>query len=453
MTTAARAARSGPRHTRGPTTSEKTVATRASHEQRRLQWARGLLWAAVVVAFIYSTPKTSTMVESGALSIFDIVRGGGPVVLLSLGWFLAKPRRRAHVGMQCAVGLFLVVTISSTLWSIAPLVTGLKAVPLAASFIALERLARLYASTEEALRALATMVHALLLLTAVEYLLLPERTFVSEASLAGADGLGLYDPTPRLRSWVPLVSPNPLAFAASAGILAVLLRIGPRWATRSPLVSAILVCVYLVELLATRTRTALAVSAVLIAVALIAQFRRRPGPAIGIGLAALAAILWAWSPERVEAFQAFLARGQDLQGIQSLTGRTNIWSLALAKWEDERLLGFGYFAGHRLGLVGVSETQSNIDSTWLELLLDVGLLGTIPLGIAVVIGVTCAFRISHWTFRVWALTLLAYGLAISFFNPTLQVPGVGLVLFGFPLLAASVADEKKSEHRSGLNQG
>lgn len=404
------------------------TATPAPSE-RRERVARRLLWAAVFCAFIYSTARTSFEVQSASLGLFDVVRGGGPVLLFLVGCLVAPTRPRRFGGVEFGVTMFLMVAVASSAWSIAPTATLLKTVPLVASYLALLRLVRLYPDVETAIRGLAVMVHALLIWTAAQAIVVPEMVLIPD---------GPYSTVLRLNSAAPQMSPNPLALVAVAGILAVVLRVGPHWITRSLPTQVLLVGVYFAELLATRTRTALAVGAVLVVGAALAQVRTRPALVIHSTLAGLAVALWAWTPARVDAVQQFIARGQDSLAASTLTGRTLFWDIALREWREEPILGLGYYTGHRLGLPGLAETQSNIDSTWIELLVDVGLLGTVPLAVAVALGLRCVLRVSApRPEKVWLAAVTLGGVLVSFVNPTVQSPGVGMILLAFPLLAAA----------------
>jgi O-antigen ligase len=106
----------------------------------------------------------------------------------------------------------------------------------------------------------------------------------------------------------------------------------------------------------------------------------------------------------------------------------------------------GYYTGHRLGIEGLSETQSNIDNTWLETLVDVGLLGLVSLAVFAICGLVRLVRSRELAgdLKLWAVAVAAYGCAISFVNPTIQTPGAGQVVLGFLLMVALPA--RRAEH-------
>lgn len=416
------------------------VSTQAPERTKR---AQRFLWGAIFCGFIYSSARTASDVQAASLGIYDVVRGGGPVVLLGLGVVAAKPLRKQAGVVEWGIGLFLAVAVVSAAWSVDARVTFLKAVPLMACYLAAMRLVRLYPDAQSAIRGLAAVVHGLLILAAVEFAVVPGLVFAP---------VGAYSSERRLSMLAPQISSNPLALLAVVGILGVLLRVGPAWISRHVLVQVALVAVYLGELLATRTRIGLAIGVLLVVGALVAQVNRRPVLVVNAVLVAIAAALWAWTPERVAAIESFLARGQDASTMQTLTGRTVLWDIALTRWQEDPLLGFGYFAGQRLGLVGVSEQQSNIDSTWIELLVGVGLLGMVPLAVAVVVGLCRLPRIdAPRPDTLWIVGVGVAALVVSFVNPTLQGPSAGMVLLAFPVLLGGVFSEP-STRKPGIRR-
>src|SRR5207247_2457538 len=66
---------------------------------------------------------------------------------------------------------------------------------------------------------------------------------------------------------------------------------------------------------------------------------------LAIGFLALAAIAIGVVERGVVA--NFVLRGQGLPGLLSMTGRTTTWGQAVSQLEQQPLLGFGYYSGHR----------------------------------------------------------------------------------------------------------
>jgi O-antigen ligase len=257
------------------------------------------------------------------------------------------------------------------------------------------------------------------------------------------------DNLPRLNILIPQVSANPLALVAVAGILSCVLGVGPRRLPFNPVVRNGLIVVYAYLIILTRTRSALAVGVLVILLALLARARRRPLSTLVI-LAGLVLATLLVLPSLLPELHAFAQRGQTSQGIDTLSGRTVVWDYAWNAWRENKVFGLGYYTGHRLGIPGLSETQSNIDNTWLETLVDVGLLGLVALATFALSGFIRLVRTrdldGDW--KLWAVGVAVYGLAISFVNPTIQAPGPAQVIIGFLLMMVVPARAATSTTRT-----
>jgi len=391
------------------------------------QWSRRLLWAAVLCPFVYSTATTAADIQGGGLGPLDILRGLGPIVLYVASVLAASQLRRiAGLGVA-ALAAFCLIALASSMWSIDPRATVLKAVILATFYASVMRLVATYPSRSAALNGVATMVHGILVWITLQLVLLPGLSFAP-------------DPTTgmrRLNSFLPSISANPLSYLCLVGILAILLKIGPAWAIRHAPVRFLLLALYVVELGATRTRTALVVGVLIIGTSLMFALKRRPFMVSMVALFSASVGLVAYTERSV--VRDFLIRGQSEQSLTTLTGRTNIWHVALESWRIQPWQGYGYYAGHRLGLPGLpgNGLQSNLDSTWIETLVDVGIVGACALVLCVLaLSIRLLlWRTEQWEIKLWACMTVLYGLIVSFVNPSLQSPGSTGLLLGMVLIA------------------
>lgn len=413
----------------------------ASREAAALMWARCCLWLAVVAPFSYSTAKTAADIEqAGGPSALQAFRGGAPFVLWALSLAIAKPVRRGHGLPEMALGGFCGVAVASSTWAVSGHVQAFeKALMTVGAYLALARLVRLYPSPGEALRALAGAIHVALLAVLAQYVFIP--------NLAYAAGSDPGDSLPRLGSVVPQISANPLAYIAAGGLLSIVIRVGPRWVYRDVLIRTALLVGYTYVLILTRTRSGIAVGLAVLLLALAIRAWRSPSIPIFAGLIGAATTTWLW-PRLGGHVMDYLTRGQSAHGLQTLTGRTVIWEEAARAWEQQRTLGLGYFTGHRLSIPGLSQIQSNIDNTWLETLVDVGLVGTVPLATFCLLGIWRLLRTSELPadVRLWAVSCALYGLGISFVNPTLQAPTAAELVLGFLLLSAFPPNSSTRRH-------
>jgi len=159
-------------------------------------------------------------------------------------------------------------------------------------------------------------------------------------------------------------------------------------------------------LLLTHTRTALAALAAGILVAGLSLFsvnaRVRKFFAAGavlvsIGVATAASVLTSW-----------LARGEDTQGLTSLTGRTNFWALVLSQPRTKFEVLFGF------GLSNASVDGLPIDSNWFASYMMEGLFGVIVCAMILVWLFTNSFFQPRGAQRALALFLVTYGMVASF---------------------------------------
>jgi hypothetical protein len=189
----------------------------------RKSWSRRLLWAAVLFPFFYSTAKTATDIQEGGLDSLDVLRGLGRIVLLFASVLVgSRLRRFSGLGLRALIA-FCVIALISSMWSVDMRATALKAVILAVFYVSMVRLIATYPSREAALRGVATMVHVLLVLIALQWMILPGLTYAVDP----ITGLR------RLNGLFPSISANPLSYMCLVGIVAALLKIGPAWAVPS----------------------------------------------------------------------------------------------------------------------------------------------------------------------------------------------------------------------------
>lgn len=413
----------------------RVTAQEAVTAERQLRTGRAILWLGALAPFIYTTPRT-VETASGVTAI-DLVRGGGPI--LAFAWIYVHPRfKEFPIRLQVAetaLAGFLLVAFASAAWTDhSPMSVLLKATQLAFMYLCVAKVAATYPDFGAAVRAVLHVTHLILLAVLIQLLVAPSITY------AGSDA----DPIPRLNSTIPAISANVLGVAIGAAILALLLRVGPRWATetwaRWPLLAT-----YALLLLATRSRIIAAVIAVaLLAAALVAMWRSAEAFAGGLIAAAggVAALWWVLESREAQAALAdFLARGQTATGLATLTGRTVIWERALDFWSwGHTWWGAGYYTGHRFDLPEFDPLfrgYSNIDSTWIESLVDVGLVGTVLLAAFALIGTWRVLRVGTDRYTkalAWAVWVAI--LAVSTINPSLQSALYTAVVGGLLVFAA-----------------
>jgi hypothetical protein len=192
-------------------------------------------------------------------------------------------------------------------------------------------------------------------------------------------------------------------FAAVAlGLVVVLWLCGEMYGR----VTAVSIAVLLVILLLTHTRTALVglVAGILVAALSLLMARARARKFLaGIGAVTAIAILTLSG-----VITTFLARGQGVQQLTELTGRTKVWGplLAFPRNRFEEIFGFGLSNSSFNGLP--------IDSNWLASYQEQGLVGVVICAVILLFLLVTAFFQPSGVRRALALFLVTYCLVASF---------------------------------------
>ena len=307
-----------------------------------------------------------------------IVRGGLAALALLVAvpiliQRLRNPDRETGFRNLTVVVTYLGVLAVTTLYSAAPLVTGAKALEMGAGTAAV--LAAAFAHDgRRRLRDMAVTVvvleAALLIASIIGFFALPE-TFSRMDIRPGFLG--------ELIMRAPWAHSNYLS-----AIGALVASFALAWALEAKAKShrIFLIVLFLMGISGTVLASGRQGVIILLAsVSVLLWFRRRVLFTIAIG-PAIAVTLWLNWESAVEVF----ARGRP-ENLLTLTGRVGWWQSALDAWVVHPWTGYGFGAGGRfvaLANIGRSQT-SNVHSGYVETLVGVGLLGAIPLLLAVVI--------------------------------------------------------------------
>jgi len=108
------------------------------------------------------------------------------------------------------------------------------------------------------------------------------------------------------------------------------------------------------------------------------------------------------------AITTWLARGQDQQGLDNLTGRTEVWGPLLAFPRDKFQEIFGF------GLSNASFNGLSIDSNWMSSYQQEGLYGVVICAMILVFLLVTAYFQERGVRRALALFLITYCLVASF---------------------------------------
>jgi O-antigen ligase len=404
--------------------------------RRVLVAARLVVWFGLLVPAAIVEVRPPSAVVDDPFTAVTLLRGFGPAACLLLALLVARPRLLPVGSREWLVTGYLAVVAASTLWSLAPRATLLKAAHLAVAYALLILLTRCWRDRGQALRELSLVVHGVVVLSAVTAVALPVR---SRNEFTG-----------RLVSVWPAMQSVTLGLFAATALVLLVAGVGPRVLSRSRALPAALGLVAAVVLLLTGARAAIVLAVVGVAVVLRgrgwALRRREIVGALLVGAALVASPLGATLRVRVV--------GEDADSLLQLGGRLPLWELALQAVADRPLIGYGYFAGHRLGpyadlfYAQVDATQlPYVDGTWIETLLDLGVLGVLALLLFVVIATRRVLLGRDGSREGTAhLALLLMCLLYSVQDFTLQQVGYPMLLLGALLLCPLPAPRDEDEN-------
>jgi O-antigen ligase len=412
---------------------------RGDRDPVRQRIGRAILWLGSLMPFIYAGGETGFDV-----SLWDAVAGGGGIVALTAGLVTVTRLGPVPWGVaEKSVAAFVLIAALSAAWSVAPMATLLKVMPLATSYLCLALLAPTYASRREAFTAIVRVA------TLVSIGLVAQRLLIPEVVL---QPVSVVNPTLRFASVVPTIGSNLVGIPIAVAVTGVLLGVAPRWAGRA---APLLFPGYLYVLVEARSRVILVVVVVMLIAAALYAAHRTVGRVVLGWLAMVAAFATGWiglvAFGWFDGLVGFFTRGQDTEQLSSLTGRLELWNVALTAVDERPILGFGYYSGHRFSLVErasfVSE-RSNLDNTWLESLVDVGVVGAVPLVLFVAVGVWRAVHAQDRAVRCLASLTVGVMVTMSFVNPTVQDPNITMVLGGATIFFLGVRTATEGDDAS-----
>jgi exopolysaccharide production protein ExoQ len=403
-----------------------TTVERLSAQRERA--ARLIAWFGLLVPPAFVEVRPPAAVVEDPFTAITLMRGVGPAVCLLVAVAIARPLLRPLGVREWLLTGYLVVVAASALWSLAPRATLLKAAHLAVAYALLVLLTRTWRHRGQALRELTLIVHGVVVLAAITAVALPVR---SRNEFTG-----------RLMAVWPSMQSVTLGLFAAVALVLVAAAAGPPRLAQSRALRAGLGVIATVVLLLTGARAALvlAVVGVALVVALSRERSRMPRPwTAAVALAALVALVASPLGRTLRQRVA----GDEAGSLVAFGGRLPLWDLVLQAVADRPLIGYGYFAGHRLGpyadlfYAQIDATQlPYVDGTWTETLLDLGVLGVVALLAFVAVSVRCVIAARDGSRdSALHLALLLVGILYSIQDFTLQQVGYPMILLGSLLLA------------------
>jgi hypothetical protein len=334
------------------------------------EWCWGLLFLGGATFAVRNVNDTLAQPLNGWASIRI---GAEMIVAVILASRLAadKTSVRPFVsGLFSTVGLYCLVCLVSTAWSIMPLWTFLK-------------------SGEYLLDVTVAVFIFSSVRNADDYFKVLNWTwaiYALETSMAWLEAVyspsTAWDDMGRLHGTFPMVASNNIGTTGGVLMLVAISRL--LWRDRKGMSRAWYWAVLifgLVSMLVAQTRNAIAGFVAGLVVLLVFAGRKW----ILFALAGLGTPLLMLSPAGV-VVETYLRRGQDDQAIQGLTGRMDWWQYAWEQISFHPLTGLGAYAGGRFGVLAKmgSSEAAYLHSDWLEVGVGTSFWGILTLGGAVI---------------------------------------------------------------------
>ncbi len=337
-----------------------------------------------LILVLFATQWSGSVVETDAIlqdpiAMERVVRGIlTGVALIVVTSVLARQRPALfsrRLPLVTLLGLYVLINGISTIYSVAPIVTAAKAFELLTGFLIILGITTLempVPALKRSIVLLITLEGVLMAVSVIGFFALPgifstleaRQGFITERTLTGI-----------------FMSPNALSVTGAVVAvfaLARLLKI-PRAPHRALLWSGLVIGLTAVVLASGRQGLIILILSVAIV-----QLTLRPFQAVFWVLPAVIVSSVLYANELATAF----TRGQQVQLLISLSGRTEWWGVAMKAWLEHPWLGYGFGAGGRfvaLERIGFGNVSS-LHSGYLEVLTGVGILGFVPL-ILVLFGV------------------------------------------------------------------
>ena len=343
---------------------------------------------------------------------------------------------------------FLLIPLFSVFWSIAPDVTARRGVALIGTSLFAMYLA-FALSVERVIRILA-VVYAI---TAIGSVLI-----IAILPAYGTHQFGEY-----AGLWRGLYAQKN-EFGATMAMAVIVIFLCPKYTSRERLLGRIFVVLCLLLLVMSESRAALISFSCVCAIALAVQ--RASGRGSKTSVKAFLLIVTSIIVGMIVLKNA----GPILEMIgkdPTLSGRTDVWALALDRAADRPLLGFGYRAywieGNKARLMAEESWADNINhghNTYLDLFVELGFLGIfafmVTLGI-LIFKILSRIKYSNDYINIWAMSSMCFILIRGSAESTiLQHADINWILFVyfFSLFAAyRIPSRNQSPMPSKLNVG
>lgn len=159
----------------------------------------------------------------------------------------------------------------------------------------------------------------------------------------------------------------------------------------------------------------------------------------------------------------FLLRGQSIEDVERLSGRLDIWSMAVDVIKTSPIFGHGYYYGSSLIQqfdFYQSGLQSNMDNMFLDVAMGTGIIGVLLISASIISALWIslvhykrirAVASEYWSIYMQAIIVIIFTLFRSFLNPTIQSNHWNVLAFLISLVIVSKIKREKTKRLREAN--
>ncbi len=392
-----------------------------------------LLILLLLPLFLPGETKAKFTVHS--LDLVRMIRIGDLVAITCLSWvFLAMKRyrlRSSAIVLRCYL-IYAIIAMLSASYSVNALLSlwkGFEVFSVVSVLLVISVFLKKLEDIQDLIGGTYLIILFLVVTAMLGFILAPEIALHKHAASSSGGGGELW-------GVFPLINPNTLT--QFSGIIALSGVVASFHTTRTDHGALVLTFVLLIlgvsVLLLAHSRTSL-----IALLSCVVLFKSSKTKGLNYLLVAIAFVITVGVLENIIKF---VLRGQSIELFLSMSGRTYIWERGWDAFMSSPLLGYGYYAGHRqLDLTGInSDIVSTVDNTYLEVLIDLGVIGLIPIAIAVWVTIRNMISARGINFSnnmravwrqcwVYIAVLLIFVLVRSLTGPSIQVYHPNLIIF------------------------
>ena len=336
-----------------------------------LRWWHGLWFLVYFSGLVFREGRDAQSVESSpldAVALLRVLPEMAIALVLLVRLYLKRPPwlRSYFEGVVGAMGIYGVVCLTSTIWSVYRPWTLYKS----GEYVIYIALLAAILQTARDTSSFVSILNLTWTISVLEMLWAWVQTVIWPTDA--------WDPWGRITSFIPMIAANGLgqSTAVVASIAACRLFPIDRVKRDDQLFYSLAFAFTVGTLIMTKTRNSIA--GFLLAMVLMIVLSRRWR--LGVVVATLAVPVVAFSGAGGVIVE-FLSRGQTESEITGLSSRVDWWSFAYQQFMQHPFTGMGAYAGSRFGVLAKlgSDAPTSLHSDYIETIMGTSFLGLIPL--------------------------------------------------------------------------